>query len=166
MRALKEYSDSSDCNTWPKPLTDFNFTGLDKWENQRFKVWLGLVGEDEIEATMDQALELRLVEAYQQQRNEGGPHSNPTDLALSVCRWISQSEADKGWCGAAYECEFWQLVQHVPTQEEFNNAFPGIELEYAPPMELVVKPEPVKQTKVKVKPPRDVWTLDLFGGAA
>ena len=159
MRALTEYSDSSDCKTWPKPLTDFNFTGLDKWENQRFKVWLGLVGEDEIEATMDQALEIRLVEAYQQQRNEGGPHSNPTDLALSVCRWISQSEADKGWCGAAYGCEFWQLVQHVPTREEFNNAFPVIELEYVPPMELVVGPKP---GKVKVKPPRDVWSLDLF----
>ncbi|WP_180084853.1 hypothetical protein [Acinetobacter sp. YH12145] len=54
----------------------------------------------------------------------------------------------------------------MPTQEEFNKAFPAtksLELEYAPPMEPVVKPKPIKQAEAKAKPVRDEWTLDLFG---
>ena len=67
---------------------------------------------------------------------------------------------------SAYETA--KLNGYTGTEEEFNKAFSApesLELEYAPPMEPV-KPEPVKQTKVKAKPARDEWTLDLFGGVA
>lgn len=40
----------------------------------------------------------------------------------------------------------------------------SLELEYAPPMDPVIKSEPKKP--VKAKPARNEWTLDLFGGVA
>ena len=169
MRALKEYSDASGCKTYPKPLTDHAFAGLSEQENINFKIWLALIGESEIEIAADQKLEIYFVEAFKEQKSEHSKHWNPAQLTPHIHMWFLQAEADKAWCEVAYECQFWQLVQHVPTQEEFKAAFPepdSLELEYAPPMEPVVEPQPTKQTKAKVKHVRDVWTLDLFGGAA
>ena len=169
MRALREYLDASNCNTYPKPLTSHAFAGLSEQENINFKIWLGLIGENEVEVAADQKLELYFVDAFKEQKNEHCKHMNPAQKTSHIHLWFLQAEADKAWCEVAYECQFWQLVQHVPTQEEFKAAFPepdSLELEYAPPMEPAAKPEPVKQPKMKAKPVRDEWTLDLFGGAA
>ena len=163
MRALREYSDASNCKTYPKPLTNHAFAGLSEQENINFKIWLALIGESEIEIAADQKLEIYFVEAFKEQKSEHSKHWNPAQLTPHIHMWFLQAEADKAWCEVAYECQFWQLVQHVPTQEEFNKAFLVLELEYAPPMETVVE---TKQPKVKAKPARDEWTLDLFGGAA
>jgi hypothetical protein len=166
VRALTEYSDASNCNTYPKPLTSHAFVGLSEQENINFKIWLGLIGENEIEIAADQELEIHFVEAFKEQKNEHCKYINPAQKTSHIYLWFLQAEADKAWCEVVHGCQFWQLVQHVPTQEEFNKAFPVIELEYAPPMEPVVEPKPARQTKGKVKPARDEWTLDLFGGAA
>lgn len=167
MRALREYSDASECKTYPKPLTDHAFAGLSEQENINFKIWLGLIGESEIEIAADQKLELYFVEAFKNQRDEHCKHINPAQKVSHISLWFLQAEADRTWAGLKYGCQFWQLVQHAPTREEFNAAFPApesLELEYAPPMEPATKPEPVKQ--VKAKPARDELTIDLFGGAA
>ena len=169
MRALKEYSDASGCKTYPKPLTDHMFAGLGAQENIDFKIWLGLIDENEVEVAADQKLELYFVDAFKEQKNEHCKHMNPAQKASHISFWFLHAEADKACAALPYGCEFWQLVQHVPTQEEFKAAFPepdSLELEYAPPMEPVVETKPIKQTKAKVKPARDEWTLDLFGGAA
>ena len=159
MRALKEYSDASNCKTYPKPMTDSKFTGLDYWENVEFKIWLGLIGESEIEVAANQALEIQLINAFKEQRNERCQRWNPAQLTPHIHMWFLQSEADKAWCAVAHDCEFWQLV----TQDEFNKAFPSLELKYVSPMEPMVKS---KQSKVKVKPAHDEWTMDLFGATA
>lgn len=169
MSVLSEYKDSSGLTTYPKPLTDHAFVGLNKQENIDFKIWLGLIGENEIEIASDQKLEIYFVETFKEQKKEHCKNMNPAQKASHISFWFLQAEADQVCAGLRHGCEFWQLVDWVPTQEEFNSAFPApdlLELEYAPPMEPMVKPEPVKQTKAKVKPVRDEWTLDLFGGAA
>ena len=163
MSLISEYKDSSGLTTYPKPLTNHTFVGLSEQENINFKIWLGLIGENEIEIAADQKLEIYFVNAFKEQKNEHCKHWNPAQKASHISFWFLRAEADRVFAGFRHGCEFWQLVQHVPTQEEFNNAFPGIELEYVPPMELVAEP---KQAKAKVKPPRDVWTLDLFGAIA
>ncbi|WP_180131299.1 hypothetical protein [Acinetobacter sp. YH12072] len=58
--------------------------------------------------------------------------------------------------GSYYDASLFELFD--------KNAPKSLELEYAPPMEPVIKSEPKKP--VKAKPVRDEWTLDLFGGAA
>ena len=58
MSVLSEYKDSSGLTTYPKPLTDHAFAGLNEQENIDFKIWLGLIGESEIEIADDQKLEL------------------------------------------------------------------------------------------------------------
>lgn len=169
MSVLSEYRDSSGITTYPKPLTDHVFAGLGEQENIDFKIWLGLIGENEVEIAADQKLEIYFVEAFKTQKGDRGKQSNPAQKASHISFWYLYAEADRVCTGLRHGCEFWQLVDWVPTQEEFNNAFPepeSLELEYAPPMEPVAKPEPVKQPKVKAKPVRDEWTLDLFGGAA
>ena len=165
MRALKEYSDASECKTYPTPLTDHAFAGLSEQENIDFKIWLGLIGENEIEIAADQKLEIHFVEAFKNQRDEHCKHMNPAQKTYHISFWFLQAEADRAWAGLKYGCQFWQLVQHVPTQEEFNTAFPApdsLELEYVPPIEPVI--EPKKQAKAK--PVRDERTLDLFGATA
>lgn len=169
MSVISEYKDSSHLTTYPKPLTDHAFAGLNEQENIDFKIWLGLIGENEIEVAADQKLELYFVNAFKEQKNERCQYMNPAQKASHISFWFLQAEAGRACAGLRHGCEFWQLVDWVPTQEEFNKAFPApesLELEYAPPTERVVKPEPVKQTKAKAKPVRDEWTLDLFGGAA
>lgn len=163
MRALREYSDASNCKTYPKPLTSHAFAGLSEQENINFKIWLALIGESEIEIAADQKLEIYFIEAFKEQKSEHSKHWNPAQLTPHIHMWFLQAEADKAWCEVVYECQFWQLVQHVPTQKEFDKAFSVIELEYAPPMKLVIEP---KQAKAKVKPVRDKWTMDLFGAIA
>ncbi|MCG2575179.1 hypothetical protein LVY74_16705 [Acinetobacter sp. ME22] len=163
MRALKEYSDASYCKTYPTPRTDFKFSGLCDFENEAFKIWLGLIGEDELEVAADQALELQFVEAFKEQKRKKSI-SIPANFSSHIYMWFLQAEADKALAGLVNDCEFWQLVQHVPTQKEFEKAFSmpeSLELEYAPPMQPVEK---AKQPKAK--PVHDEWTLDLFGGAA
>ena len=160
MRALKEYSDASYCKTYPKPRTDFKFSGLCDFENEAFKIWLGLIGEDELEVAADQALELQFVEAFKEQKHKKSI-SIPANASSHIYMWFLQAEADKALAGLANDCEFWQLVQHVPTQAEFEKAFQALSLEYAPLMQPVVKAK-----QLKAKPVRDEWTLDLFGGAA
>ena len=169
MSVLSEYKDSSGIAIYPKPLTDHAFAGLNKQENIDFKIWLGLIGENEIEIAADQKLEIYFVEAFKEQKNEHCKHWNPAQKAFHISFWFLQAEADRVCAGLRHGCEFWQLVDWVPTQEEFNKTFlaaESLELEYAPPMEPAVKPEPVKQVKTKAKLVRDEWTLDLFGGAA
>lgn len=61
------------------------------------------------------------------------------------------------WFGGSYhDASLFELFD--------KNAPESLELEYAPPMEPVVKSEPKKPVKAKLV--RDEWTLDLFGGAA
>ena len=166
MRALNEYSDASRCATYPKPLTDHAFAGLSEYENIDFKIWLGMIGENEIEIAADQKLEINFVEAFKEQKSDSCQYQNPAQKSSHISFWFLQAEADKFWAGLRHGCQFWQLVQHVPTQEEFNTAFhapESLELEYAPPMEPTFEP---RQTKVKAKPARDMWTLDLFGAVA
>lgn len=168
MSVISEYKDSSSLTTYPAPLTDHEFAGLNEQENINFKIWLGLIGENEIEIAADQKFEIHFVEAFKEQKNERCKHWNPAQKASHISFWFLHAEADRVCAGLRHGCEFWQLVDWVPTQEEFNKAFPApesLELEYAPPMEPV-KSEPVKQVKAKAKPVRDEWTLDLFGGAA
>ena len=160
MRALKEYSDASYCKTYPTPRTDFKFSGLCDFENEAFKIWLGLIGEDELEVAADQALELQFVEAFKEQKHKKSI-SIPANASSHIYMWFLQAEADKALAGLANDGEFWQLVQHVPTQAEFEKAFQALSLEYAPLMQPVVKAK-----QLKAKPVRDEWTLDLFGGAA
>lgn len=167
MRALKEYSDASECKTYPKPLTDHAFAGLSEQENIDFKIWLGLIGENEVEIASDQKLELYFVGAFKEQKGEHCKLMNPAQKASHISFWFLHAEADKACAALPYGCEFWQLVQHVPTQEEFNSAFPtpeSLEFEYVPSMELVANPKLNKQAKAK--PVRDEWTLDLFGATA
>lgn len=169
MRALKEYSDASECKTYPKPLTDHAFAGLSEQENIDFKIWLGLIGENEIEIAVDQKLELYFVNAFKEQKNEHCQRMNPAQKTSLISLWFLQAEADQMCTGFRHGCEFWQLVDWVPTQEEFRVAFPPTEsqkLECTPPTRPTTNPTPVKQTKVKVKLVRDEVTLDLFGGAA
>jgi hypothetical protein len=164
---ISEYKDSSGIKTYPTPLTDHAFAGLNQQENINFKIWLGLIGENEIEVAADQKLEIYFVKAFKEQKEEHCQHWNPAQKVSYISFWFLHAEADRVFAGLRHGCEFWQLVDWVPTQEEFNKAFPAtesLELEYAPPMEPVVKPGPVKQ--VRAKPVRDEWTLDLFGGAA
>jgi len=166
---ISEYKDSSGLTTYPRPLTDHVFAGLSEQENIDFKIWLGLIGENEIEVAADQKLEIYFVEAFKEQKNERCQHWNPAQKASHISFWFLQAEADRVWAGLRHGCGFWQLVDWVPTQEEFNKAFPApesFELEYAPPMEPAVKSEPAKQPKAKAKLVRDEWTLDLFGGVA
>lgn len=167
MSVLSEYKDSSGLTTYPRPLTDYVFAGLSERENIDFKIWLGLIGENEIEVAADQNLEIHFVEAFKEQKNERCQHWNPAQKASYISFWFLHAEAGRVCAGLRHGCEFWQLVDWVPTQEEFNKAFPApesLELEYAPPMEPVIKSEPKKP--VKAKPARDEWTLDLFGGVA
>ena len=149
---------------YPKPRTDFKFSGLCDFENEAFKIWLGLIGEDELEVAADQVLELQFVEAFKEQKRKKNQGSLiPAVFASWLYMWLLQAETDKAWAGLANGCEFWQLVQHVPTQVEFEKALSmpeSLELEYAPPMQPVEK---AKQPKAKAV--RDEWTLDLFGGA-
>ena len=160
MRALREYSDASHCTTYPKPMTDFEFLGLGVFENIEFKIWLGLIGKCELEVAADQITEIHMVEAFKNQKNKKCQYSNPAQKSALIHMWFLQAEADKALCATVYNCEFWQLVQHAPTQEEFSTAFP--ELEYAPPIAPAVKSEPVTQTKVKAKWARSEINLDLF----
>ena len=167
MSVLSEYKDSSHLTTYPKPLTDHAFAGLNKQENIDFKIWLGLIGENEIEVAADQKLETYFIKAFKEQKEDRCQYMNPAQKTSLIGFWFLHAEADRVWAGLRHGCEFWQLVDWVPTQEEFNKAFPApesLELEYAPPMEPVIKSEPKKP--VKAKPARDEWTLDLFGGAA
>ncbi|MEQ1412835.1 hypothetical protein, partial [Acinetobacter indicus] len=162
-----EYKDSSGLTTYPTPLTDHVFAGLSEQENIDFKIWLGLIGENEIEVAADQKLETYFVKAFKEQKEDRCQYMNLAQKTSLISFWFLQAEADKACAGLRHGCEFWQLVDWVPTQEEFNKAFPApesLELEYAPPMEPVIKPEPKKP--VKAKPVRDEWTLDLFEGAA
>ncbi|MEK5755549.1 hypothetical protein [Acinetobacter variabilis] len=167
MSVLSEYKDSSGLTTYPRPLTDYVFAGLSERENIDFKIWLGLIGESEIEVAADQKLETYFVKAFKEQKEERCQYMNPAQKASYISFWFLQAEAGRVCAGLRHGCEFWQLVDWVPTQEEFNKAFPApesLELEYAPPMEPVIKSEPKKP--VKAKPARDEWTLDLFGGVA
>lgn len=167
MSVLSEYKDSSGLTTYPTPLTDHAFAGLSEQENIDFKIWLGLIGENEIEVAADQKLETYSIKAFKEQKEDRCQYMNPAQKASYISFWFLHAEAGRVCAGLRHGCEFWQLVDWVPTQEELNKAFPAsesLELEYAPPMEPVVKPEPAKQ--VKAKPARDEWTLDLFGGAA
>lgn len=169
MSVISEYKDSSGLTTYPTPLTDHAFAGLNEQENIDFKIWLGLIGENEIEVAADQNLEIHFVGAFKEQKNERCQRMNPAQKTSLISFWFLHAEADRVFAGLRHGCEFWQLVDWVPTQEEFNKAFPApesLELEYAPPMEPVIKSEPVKQVKAKAKPARDEWTLDLFGGVA
>ncbi len=169
MSVISEYKDSSGLTTYPTPLTDHAFDGLNKQENIDFKIWLGLIGENEIEIAADQKLEIYFVEAFKTQKADRCKQFNPAQKAPHISFWFLHAEADRVCAGLRHGCEFWQLVDWVPTQEEFNKAFPAtesLELEYAPPMEPVIKSEPKKPVKAKAKPVRDEWTLDLFGGAA
>lgn len=164
MRALKEYLDASHCKTHPKPRTNFKFAGLCDFENEAFKIWLGLIGVDELEVAADQALELKFVEAFKEQKRKKNQGSLiPAVFASWLYMWLLQAEADKAWAGLANGCEFWQLVQHVPTHAEFEKAYPVLNLEYAPPMQPVEK---IKQPKAKASHMHDESTLDLFGGEA
>ena len=168
MSVISEYKDSSGLTTYPRPLTDHAFAGLNEQENIDFKIWLGLIGENEIEVAADQKLETYFVKAFKEQKEDRCQYMNPAQKTSLISFWFLHAEADRVCAGLRHGCEFWQLVDWVPTQEEFNKAFPApesLELEYAPPMEPV-KPEPVNQPKAKAKPARDEWTLDLFGGAA
>ena len=167
MSVLSEYKDSSGLTTYPRPLTDHVFAGLIKQENIDFKIWLGLIGENEIEVTADQKLETYFVKAFKEQKEDRCQYMNPAQKTSLISFWFLHAEAGRVCAGLRHGCEFWQLVDWVPTQEEFNKAFPApesLELEYAPPMDPVIKSEPKKP--VKAKPARDEWTLDLFGGAA
>lgn len=153
--------------TYPKPFTDHAFAGLNEQENIDFKIWLGLIGENEIEVAADQKLETYFVKAFKEQKEDRCQYMNLAQKTSLISFWFLQAEADKACAGLRHGCEFWQLVDWVPTQEEFNKAFTApesLELEYAPPMEPVIKSEPKKPGKAK--PARDEWTLDLFGGAA
>jgi len=167
VNVLSEYKDSSGLTTYPTPLTDHAFAGLNKQENIDFKIWLGLIGENEIEVAADQKLETYFVKAFKEQKEDRCQYMNPAQKTSLISFWFLHAEAGRVCTGLRHGCEFWQLVDWVPTQKEFNKAFPvpgPLELEYAPPMEPVIKSEPKKP--VKAKPARDEWTLDLFGGAA
>lgn len=167
MSVLSEYKDSSGLTTYPTPLTDHAFAGLNKQENIDFKIWLGLIGENEIEVAADQKLETYFVKAFKEQKEDRCQYMNPAQKTPLISFWFLHAEAGRVCAGLRHGCEFWQLVDWVPTREEFNKAFPAtesLELEYAPPMDPVIKSEPKKL--VKAKPARDEWTLDLFGGAA
>ena len=167
MSVLSEYKDSSGLTTYPTPLTDHAFAGLSEQENIDFKIWLGLIGENEIEVAADQKLETYFVKAFKEQKEDRCQYMNPAQKTSLISFWFLHAEAGRVCVGLRHGCEFWQLVDWVPTQEEFNKAFPvteSLELEYAPLMEPVIKSEPKKP--VKAKPVRDEWTLDLFGGAA
>ncbi|ENX08857.1 hypothetical protein [Acinetobacter variabilis] len=168
MSVISEYKDSSGLTTYPAPLTDHAFAGLNEQENIDFKIWLDLIGENEIEVAADQKLETYFVKAFKEQKEDRCQYMNPAQKTSLISFWFLHAEAGRVCAGLRHGCEFWQLVDWAPTQEEFNKAFPApesLELEYAPPMEPV-KSEPVKQPKAKAKPARDEWTLDLFGGAA
>jgi len=160
VRALKEYSDASHCMTYPKPMTDFEFLGLADFENIEFKIWLGLIVKCELEVAADQKTEIQMVEAFKNQKNEKCQYSNPAQKSALIHMWFLQAEADKALCATVYNCEFWQLVQHVPTQAEFSTAFP--ELQYAPPIVPEVKSKRVTLTKVKSKLTHSEINLDLF----
>ncbi|RKG31474.1 hypothetical protein [Acinetobacter tianfuensis] len=167
MSVISEYKDSSGLTTYPTPFTDHAFAGLSEQENIDFKIWLGLIGENEIEIATDQKLEIYFVEAFKTQKADRCKQFNPAQKAPHISFWFLQAEAGRVCAGLRHGCEFWQLVNWVPTQEEFNKAFPAtesLELEYAPPIEPVIKSEPKKP--VKAKPARDEWALDLFGGVA
>ena len=70
-----------------------------------------------------------------------------------------------GWCVDVPIKEFYVKQNKVGVIGDGVSLAPeSLELEYAPPMEPVIKSEPKKP--VKAKPVRDEWTLDLFGGAA
>lgn len=70
-----------------------------------------------------------------------------------------------GWCVDVPIKEFYVKQNKVGAiGDGVSPASESLELEYAPPMEPVIKSEPKKP--VKAKPVRDEWTLDLFGGAA
>lgn len=168
MSVISEYKDSSGLTTYPTPLTDHAFAGLNEQENIDFKIWLGLIGENEIEVAADQKLETYFVKAFKEQKEDRCQYMNPAQKTSLISFWFLHAEAGRVCAGLRHGCEFWQLVDWVPTREEFNKAFPApesLELEYAPPMEPVIEPKKPKE-KVKAKPIRDEWTLDLFGGAA
>lgn len=167
MSVISEYKDSSGLTTYPTPLTDHVFAGLNEQENIDFKIWLGLISENEIEVAADQKLETYFIKAFKEQKEDRCQYMNPAQKASYISFWFLHAEAGRVCAGLRHGCEFWQLVDWVPTQEEFNKAFPAtesLELECAPPMEPVIKSEPKKP--VKAKPARDEWTLDLFGGVA
>lgn len=169
MSVISEYKDSCGFTAYPKPLTDHAFAGLNKQENIDFKIWLGLIGENEIEIAADQKLEIYFVEAFKEQKKEYCKNMNPAQKVSHISFWFLQAEADRVCAGLRHGCEFWQLVDWVPTQEEFNKTFlatESLELEYAPPMKPAPKLRVEKQTKAKSNPVRDEWTLDLFGGVA
>ncbi|MCL5767382.1 hypothetical protein [Acinetobacter sp. ANC5681] len=162
MRALTEYSDSSHCSVIPGPLTDHKFLGLSKFENEDFKIWLALICVDEIEVSQDRQLEISLIQSFKEQLSPSKT-TTPAQRAKAMSFWVYQADADKAWAGLAYGCEFWQLVQHVPTLDEFNSAYPELVLDFDPPMQPIIK---TKSTKSKVIQVQDAYTIDLFGEIA
>ena len=166
MSVISEYKNSSAFKTYPLPLTEYEFLGLSKQENIDFKIWLGLIGEDEIEIAADHELEVYFVNAFKNQKNEHCNYMNPAQRSSHISFWLLQAEADRVCAGLRHGCQFWQLVDWVPTEKELNFAFPqshSIELDHLPPLQPVAEP---KKARDPVKTSHDEWTLDLFGGAA
>lgn len=168
MSILQNYKDASGFKTYPKPLTDHLFAGLSGYENIDFKIWLGLIGEDEIKIADDQALEIYFVKAFKDQRAERAQFWNPAQKASHISFWFLQAEAERVCAGLRHGCKFWQLVDWVPTQKELDELVQNkpVPQKKKPTQAAVVTEKPKKVIKTKEKPIRDEWTLDLFGGVA
>lgn len=165
------YQDASEFKTRPKPLTDFNFSGLTHTQNSEFKLWLGMIGEDEVAIAEDQSLEIHFVQAFKEQLTQPWNHNqrNPAkEAGFAYFRGLSNI-VEKMYSPLNGGLAWWQMVQYVPTQAELTEAFKT-------PVE-VIKAKPVKMTEIKKQPKlkkqksanpstRDIWTLDLFGEVA
>ena len=163
MSILQNYKDASGFKTYPKPLTEHKFAGLNGYENIDFKIWLGLIGEDEIKIADDQALEIYFVKAFKDQRAERAQFWNPAQKASHISFWFLHVEASRVCAGLRHGCQFWQLVDWVPTEVELRAVQVETELKlevYVEP-KVIEKPKP-KPKKAKEKPFRDEFTLDLF----